>query len=222
MQRIAILFLIAATILVVPNQLFAAPRSQPDIKIGVLDYQKAWSEYDLTKKYREQYADMVNKSQAQLDRRDRNRLLTEEQLKELDALYEKAAPTDQDKVRIKALEDEASKLDAELKSLQSKKPPTDEEKKRLEELQNRSKQTDTTIQSLNEKLSTQLEETDAKWTKQVNEDISAAVKKVAEQKGFHIVFNKGLAAGGRSDTQVVLYGGTDITDLVLEALNKKK
>ncbi len=213
-MRSLIVVSIAITMAVslISQAISAAPKPAPaEMKIGVVDYQKVWSNYELTKKYRNEYEILVNKLEAQLARRDRNRLLTQDQLKELDSLYEKASPTDADKNRIKELEDEASKLDNEMKSLEVKKDATEAEKKRLEELRTLSKKTDESIESLRKAALTQLEETDNKWSKQVSDDIMAGIQKVAEQKGLSLILNKGA----------VLFGGTDITDAVVERLNKK-
>jgi len=190
----------------------AAAKPAPEVKIGVVDVEKAWGDYDLMKKYSADFDALRAKKKAQLDRRDTNRLLNEDQLKELDTLYEKANSTDADKARIKALEDEANKLDAELKALQSKKEPTEDDKKRLEQLQTQSKKMDETLQKLAEQFDSELADLNAKLAMEVKNNITAAIQKIAEQKSFLVVLEKSS----------VLFGGTDLTNLVVEQLNKKK
>ena len=99
----------------------------------------------------------------------------------------------------------------EAKKGEGAKDASAEEKKRLEELQTRSKNTDALIEKQRADSLKELKETNAKWSEQVQNEIAAAIQKVAEPKGINLVLNK----------DVVLLGGTDITDAVIEKLNKK-
>ena len=194
------------------SSLAAVAKPAAETKIGVVEMEKVWKDYELSKKYSADFEALRAKKKAQLDRWDRNRLLTEVQLRELDTLYDKAGPTDGDKARIKAIEDDATKLDAEMKDLQAKKEPTVDDKKRLDELNARSAKTDETLRKMAEQADTELADINAKWSKEVKDNITAAIQKIAEQKGIPLVLDK----------TAVLFGGTDLTTPVVDYLNKKK
>jgi len=214
MQKSFLPAILVVLILCLSSACWSAAPAKPaaEMKVGLVDMEKVWKDYELSKKYSDEFSkNRVNKK-AQLDRWDRNRLLVEEQLKELDTLYGKATPTDGDKARIKAIEDEATKLDVELKDLQAKKEPTPDEKKRLEELNARGTKMDETLQKMAEQADAELVDLNTKWSKEVKDNVIAAIQKVAEQKGIPLVFDK----------MVVLFGGTDLSDPVVEYLNKKK
>jgi Skp family chaperone for outer membrane proteins len=213
-KNIIRIVLIALVVLSATAVVYAAAPAKPVVsdKIGVVDYQKLWADYDLTKSYASDFEALKNKRQATLERWDRNRLLTEAQLKELDTLYEKTAQTDADKARIKALEDEATKLDGDLKALQAKKDLSTDESKQLADFQAASKKMDDLLSKQADLFQKELTDTDAQWTKKVEDNLTAAVAKVAEQKSFSVVLMK----------SAVLYGGTDLTASVLEVANKQK
>jgi outer membrane protein len=140
------------------------------------------------------------------------KLLSAEELNELFLLLGKPNQTDKDKERIKELQDQEKALDAELKDLQAKKEPNNQEKARQKELQDRQASADDAVQKLLEQAKAQFDEKNKALTQEVRNDILKAIEDVSKQKNLTMVLDK----------NALLYGGVDITQLVIDKLNGKK
>jgi Skp family chaperone for outer membrane proteins len=180
---------------------------------GTVDFKKLSTDY----KQKDQVEGTLKKMQAQflarLSRRDNMPLLTEEEQKQLDSLYEKDNPTDADKAKIKEIEDKAKAASDEIQKLSQKKDTelTDAEKKRLQDTGQKIKDAQAKFATLKEDLSQQFDRFGTAQQDDLMKNIKAAIAKVAEQKGLSIVFS----------SDVALYAGTDITPQVVTELNKK-
>jgi Skp family chaperone for outer membrane proteins len=180
---------------------------------ATVDIQKISDGYkekiDLETKFR----DMQTQWEAKLSRRDNMPLLSEDEQKQLDAIYAKGAGmSDADKATAKTLTDKAKSLNDELVALRQKKDAdlTPADKTRLTQLEGMISAASEQLNSMKDQMNTALHQFDTDNSDLLAKNIRAAVAKVAQQKGISIVFN----------SQVALYAGTDITQPVLDALNK--
>ncbi len=139
-----------------------------------------------------------------------SRFLTEAEIKELAALYEKEPASEGDKKRIQELETKGDASSAELSRLQQVGSPTDADKKKFSDLTTEQQKGDAVLQSVRDtylaRVNARREELSMKYTNQIRETVG----KIAKDKGLTVVF----------DSQFVLYTATDITQDVIKALNK--
>jgi len=181
-------------------------------KIGVLDMQKILSDAPRVKQYMEDYDKMRQQLDQNLEIRILNLMLDDSQVTELIELKQKgAAATDKDKARIAELEKIERDRDAEFKKLQSTQQPNDTEKARLKELQDMEAKAKTTGKALEEDYISRLQTKRKELSDKADADVQEAVNKVVEAKGLTLVLVK----------DAVKFGGTDITDLVIDKLERK-
>jgi Skp family chaperone for outer membrane proteins len=180
---------------------------------GTVDFKKLSAEYKAKDQVEGKLKGMQAQFQARLSRRDNMPLLSEEDQKTLDSLYEKENQTDGDKAKIKEIEDKAKKASDEIQGLSQKKDTelTDAEKKRLQETGQKIKDAQQKFAAMKDDLSQQFDRFGSGQQDDLMKNIKAAIAKVAEQKGLSIVFS----------SDVALYAGTDITPQVVTELNKK-
>lgn len=205
MSRVLLVIVVCLSII---SPVFAAD-AKPNL--GKVDVGKIYQSYKRVEESNQNIRVFAKTLESRLDLRNANRLLTDPEMTELLALKEKTAPTDAEKASIKALEDISKQRDGQLRDLAAKKDQTEPEKATLAELQARSTLADKTLTALAKDYEKQAEEKRAELSKKVNEEILVAVKAVAEAQGLAFVV----------DEQAVLYGGVDVTDSVIERLNKK-
>ena len=192
------------------SAVYAAPAAN-EVKIAIVDTQKIYKEAPRIRQYQEQLDAFKQLLTTKLDIRSQNWMLDETEILELITLKTKEKPTDADTARIKALTDIERAKGTELTTLQQTANPTDQQKarqKELMDLQQKSKDTaNATLKDYDAQYQSKMQELQGK----IDTDLQAAVTKVAESKGYTIVLDK----------VVVMLGGTDISDLVIGALDRK-
>jgi Skp family chaperone for outer membrane proteins len=208
--RVALAVIIITAVALAAPALAADPA--PSSAVGFVDVQIVFDSYEKTTKSKNDLDTLYKELDLRLSTLATNTLLSESEAKELADLVVKVNQTDKDKERVKALQDQEMKLDAELKTLQGKKDPTEQEKARLKELQDRSSKAQDAVAKQGEEFKTKLETKQKALTDEIRADILKTVEEVAKAKGLTVVVDK----------IAVLYGGTDITQVVLDKLNKKK
>jgi len=182
-------------------------------KFGVVDMVRLYKESPRVKQYKEELDKLTQTLGESLNIRGRNLMLDETSVKELIELKTKApeAQTDKDKARITELEKIGHDLDSELIKLQGTAQLDDAGKAKLKDLQDINKKSKDTGEKLekdyNDRLQTKAVELDEK----ARVDIQAAVEKVAKDKEVTLVVTK----------DAVLFGGIDITDDVMNNLDRK-
>ena len=156
---------------------------------------------------------MQAKFDSQLSRRDNMPFLSEEDHKALDALEEKPVKSDADLKKIKEIQDKAKTKSDEIQSLRQKadKDLTAENKAALADADKVFREAQARFSTLKDNLAGQLQSFGASQSDDLMKKIRLAIAKVAEQKGLAIVFN----------SEIALYAGMDITDPVVNELNKK-
>jgi len=190
----------------------AAQAADEAPKIGVIDTDKIYKEAPRVKQYTEELNTSKNELAMKLDVRSRNLMLSEEEIKELvDLKVKGAAATDQDKAKIKALEEQERTRDEEFKKLQSTTDLNDQQKARMKELQDMQQKSKETGNALTKDYEARLQTKMQELSDKADADVLDAIKKVAEAKGLNQVFVKAA----------LLYGGTDITDDVIGKLDRK-
>ncbi|MBI2844120.1 MAG: OmpH family outer membrane protein [Armatimonadetes bacterium] len=205
--------LVALIITMVLTSALAAQVVAADaLPVGYVDIPAVFQDYEKTKTSNTDLEAFSKQLIQKLQTLTENKLLAENERKELSDLAVKPNATDQDKARIKELQDREKALDLELKDLQNKKEPTEQEKARLKELQDKSSKADEEITKLRESSEQQFEDKKEEMSQQIRDDILKAIDAVAKQKNLNMVVDK----------MAVLFGGTDITQDVLAQLNGKK
>jgi Skp family chaperone for outer membrane proteins len=210
------------------------PKAQAE-GIGYVDYQKvvnAFTHADEAQKQLQDFAanlrDIVNRHQSDL-------MLTTQEREELKQLLTKQNLTDSEKKRLQELETLASDRLKELQNLENLQNLTEAQKQRLNELQTlrqtASKDIDAVVQEYNNQINQKGQEL---WS-QLEKDIRARLEKlgisVKEGEDLTIYIDQAIRkaieqvakANNLSlvlSNQVVLYGGVDITDKVIQALTK--
>lgn len=205
-----ILFVGIAAVGMLGSVVWAAPAA-PEVKIAIVDTQKVYKEAPRIRQYQEQLDVFKQLLTAKLDIRSQNWMLDETELQELVSLKTKDKTTDADNARIKALTEGERAKDDELKALQQTASPTDQQKARLKELMDLQQKSKDTANATLKDYDTQYANKMGELQNKIDTELQAAVVKVAESKGYTVVLDKA----------VVMLGGTDISDLVIGALDRK-
>ena len=188
----------------------AAFAADPPVKIATVDLAKLDTSPRLIQ-YNEQFAALKKQLDDKLSIRIQNLLLNEEEITALIDLKTKESLTDADKAKLKTAEDESTKRNTELASLKETNPLTDVQKTRLTELQQAEKKSTDTGANLQRNYESQLNTKYGELMTLFRTDAKDACEKVAKEKGYTCV----LAS------DAVMFGGTDISDLVIAKLDRK-
>jgi outer membrane protein len=198
-----------AVVGLIGSGVWAAAASDP--KIGVVDSQKVYKEAPRIRQYQEELDAKKKELTDKLDLRAQNMMLNTDEIEELIALKIKDKPTDADNARIKVLTDTERAKDEELKTLSQTTAPTDQQKLRLKELQDiqtKSKENGARLITDYDALyKSKMQDLQVK----IDAELQTAVAKVAESKGLTLILDKAA----------VMIGGTDISDAVIAALDRK-
>lgn len=155
------------------------------------------------------YAEALNKVLGQLADGGA-RFLSDAEIRELAALYQKPTLTQAEKTRMSDLEDKGAAAGARKKKLENTPNPSDADKKTYADLSASEEKGIQAIKSIQADFQKQLEGKDDEMAKKLEGDVRTAVAKVAKERGITVVF---------SNTTVV-YAATDVTDDVIKAMNK--
>lgn len=180
--------------------------------VGYVDVPIVFEQYSKTAKSKTDLEAFAKSLDLQLQTLDSHRMLDENEAKELVTLITKPSPTEKDKERIKALQDKEKALDVELKGLQSKSEPTEQEKARQKELMDRAAKSEENLRKISQSSEAEFAAKRDNMTAEIRNDILKAINDVAKQKNIGVVVDK----------MAILYGGTDLTQPVLDKLNGKK
>ena len=184
---------------------FPTAMAAQEAKIGIVDTARVYKDAPRIKKYTEDLNKFRQSLGAKLDIRSQNRMLDENEVKELVDLKLKETPTDKDKARVKELEDAERARDAELKALQETKEPDDAKKARLKQLQDMQQSSNTKGNELAKDYDDQLASKMQELTSNAEKEMRDVIKSVAEAKALTLVVAK----------EAVLFGGIDISDDII-------
>lgn len=182
-------------------------------KVGVVDFARVTRDAPRVKQYREEFDQLAATLEKQLEIRSQNLMLDETEVKELIELKLKPAEalSEKEKTRIDELQKKERSLDEEFKQLQATTQPTEQQKVRLQELQEIQRKSKTTGEALEKDYNSRLQAKAVELEEKITIDIQEAVKKVADAKGLSLVLSRAA----------VLFGGLDITDEVVNKLDRK-
>ncbi len=183
---------------------------------ATVDVEKAFNDYQKKQELDKQIMAELQALQSKGELRKTHEILSKAEFDELAALKAKPKPTDAEKKRIEELETASTDRQKELQDLRQKTAPTEQEKSRMTALQDQLKQTDLELREWGKQADADWQKRRVELSRQVMDDVQAAVSAVAKQKGITMVFNK--SAG---ESILVVYSSLDITDEVLKRLNKK-
>lgn len=193
----------------------ADAKASAGLVFGTADADSLFKDYKKRQQLYSELDALKVKLEGQLELRNANRLLTEDEVKQLADLQAKPTKTDAETKKIDELLAASKQRDQDLQTLQQKADATDAEKAQRAELENRLKAVQKSLQDDKAKFEEELNKRLIETNKQVTTDIEAAVSAVAKEKGLTVVFNKSFGAA-----EFVLYSSVDITADVLKKLNK--
>jgi len=124
-------------------------------------------------------------------------------------LKQAAAPTESTQKQLTDLETSAKQREDRYRALADKRDRTAEEQKEYDELNKVYNQRMGEMRVLQDSLAKEVQAKREELTKTITTSLDTAIKTVAEAKKLSLVIAK----------EAVLYGGTDITNEVLEKLN---
>ncbi len=206
----AALFAVAALIRPASTQAQeAGPVTLTSANIGLVDITRIGQEYTSLIEKNKDLENLLASRKSELEIRQSYRFLTEEEMQELLKLLALKEPTPEQKNRAKELVDLSQKRDAELLALDTKENLTPEEKARRSELRQIQTAADQKTEELAAAYTAEMQQERQKIEGNVVQAVRNAVTQVATEMGLAIVFDK----------DAILFGGTDITDQVLQKLN---
>lgn len=183
---------------------------------GVVDVAKVFDGYDKKKTASQEFAAEGQKLQEKLQLRQINRMLSNGEFDQFMELKTKVSLNDNDKKKMDDLLATTKSREQELQTLQQKQNSTDAEKVRLNELQDMANKGEDATKLEAEKLQAQFAQKQDDMTQKLLGDIEKAVAAVAKDKGLAMVLNKNV-----NGAPFVLFATVDVTDEVLNKLNKK-
>lgn len=138
------------------------------------------------------------------------RFLTEPEIKELAALFEKKMPTEAEKKRLSQLTDAAAIKSSAMRRLENTANATPEESKQLSELTAAAQKGQESLKNLGTEFQRRLEKREVELNDKTITEIRGVIAKIAQEKGLTVVF----------DSAVAIYTANDITDDVIKQINK--
>lgn len=139
-------------------------------------------------------------------------LLTEAEFLTIVKVITNAKATDAEKAAMQKTLDTATERNKELNSLRSKPSPTEAEKQRLQELTRQEQGARELLQRYSVQYKSELDTRRSERSKEINSLVKITLAEVSKKKGCAVVFNS-LAA---------VYSETDLTQAVLDEVNKRK
>lgn len=178
---------------------------------GMVDLKRVVDEYEQRRTLEGQLQQLRDQLRARLQWRANNLLLEEAEITEYENLSSLPNPTDQQRERMRQIEQKSQQLNQELSQLRQKNPPSEQEVQRINQLtalENRNREA---VLQLQEQFEQQLENRRNEMINQMLQEIRKAVAAVAQEKGLAVVF----------DSTQVLFASNDITNDVIRRLNRK-
>lgn len=179
-----------------------------EISVGYVDIQKVLTDSPAAVKARKDAEDLKTQLQGQLALQGDLLFLSSAEQDELKTLQSKPLPSDKEKARIADLQKKSRDAETELLALQQKSNPSDAEKSRMAELLNLRSQNTTRLQEAQRIAQEALDKQAGALMDGLQDRILKVVEQVATQEKLSMVVDK----------QARLYGGRDITELVVAKL----
>lgn len=200
-----------ASLVVVLALTTAASAQEP--KVGKLDGERVFKEYKLYQQLNDELQAMGRALVTQHDvRRLKFPLLLDEEYNQLADLQKRRATlTPAEKTNLDRLEKLSDDRDRELADLEGQQQPTEQQNERWRELQRLRSQAKDMLRDSWERIQKQGEDRAREIESKLTAEIRTAVEEVAGQQGLTVVLQ----------SEVVIFGGIDITDATLQVLNSR-
>jgi len=177
--------------------------------VGTVDTGRIATEYKGMQALNLQYNDFQREREQKLMDRQRVMMLVDADYTKYLDLKQAAAPTESTQKQLTDLETSAKQREDRYRALADKRDRTAEEQKEYDELNKVYNQRMGEMRVLQDSLAKEVQAKREELTKTITTSLDTAIKTVAEAKKLSLVIAK----------EAVLYGGTDITNEVLEKLN---
>lgn len=188
------------------------PARAQTAKVGKFDAARVFREFQLFRQFEEERQGMQTRAQQQLvERRDKFPYLLDEEwnrMLELRAKGDGLTPAERDELA--SLTGLSDSRDRELSELEAPGTRTEEQRARFRALTALKRSAEDGMRAMLTRLTEEIKKREAEMDAQVTAMMEAAIEKVAKAQALDLV----LVA------DVVLYGGVDVTDAVLAALNE--
>jgi len=198
-----------ATAIAVCGPIWAA---EPAAGWGVVDMGRVATEYRGMRELERQFQEFQREQDQILDGRYKTRALYDDERQEFFDLTDMGAPTEERDKRLAELAGLSDKRENRLLELRQNKERTPGEEEEFRQLTGLYDQRMGELAALQTSLQQEREAKRAELNSVLTESVNSAVKAVAEEEGLLIVVRR----------EIVLYGGTDITEGVLTRLNAEE
>jgi Skp family chaperone for outer membrane proteins len=203
---------LGATILSTRPAITAPAKAPGDttISVGYVDVQKVLQDSPAAVNARKEAESLKTRLQEQLAMQGDLLFLAEPEQEELKKLQAKEQTSDKEKARIADLQRKSQAAEEELRTLQQKTGASDAEKVRLSELSNMRSRNMSRLQLAQQNAQEELDKRAGDLMEALQTRILKAVETVATEEQLSMVVDK----------QARLYGGRDITEMVVNRLKK--
>lgn len=182
-----------------------------DAKLGVVDIADVVEKSNLGKKNKSDFDAMKSAREGVLEFIDQYRVLTIEQATKLRDLSLKPTPTAAEKAELDRLKAEIIASDKNAKALSIKTTLTPEERTLMQDYAQRSQQMEQVAVNWYRQFTQEMQSWADRQKIDSLDKARSAVREVAKQQGYTIVYESGIAP----------YGSNDLTEAALKSMNAK-
>lgn len=190
-----------------------APAAAESSSIGFVDLNQISEEIKKTASWQkmvQKATETRTKYSTELDDMVQRRHLTEAELKELAELQAKPKPTDAEKEKVTKLLRKSDDMDKEFNDLANTTPLTPQQTTRMQELSELRNKAGQKLQTARGEREEKLQEMEAEMLGELQTKILKVVSDAAKSQNLEIIVDK----------QALLYGGKDITSVVITKMPK--
>jgi len=206
-MRRVVLWAVGVLIIVSASSSLAASAEMP--KFGVVDMEQLGRDYRQMQELNQQFQDFQAEQERRLKQTYETRLLTEAEAQEYSDLSSTAAPTETNKKRLQELQALSGTHEQRLQELQGKETRTPEEDSEMQQWNTLYQQRMVELTKLRDELEKSRQTRFSELNKVITDNVNSAIQAVAQAQKLAVVLRK----------EMVLYGGEDITSVVLLKLN---
>ncbi len=192
----------------------------PPSNVGVIDMEKVAEEAGPVKDAYGTLNTIQSALSQNLQEIDSYPYLASGEMKELSSILEAKEQTPAQKARYTELKTTARDREKEYQRLTQVKDPKPEEKTRLQELTKMRNDRDPVMDEIKQGYSKKLNDRAGEILPKLSKQVEEVIQGIAKDKQLTVVLTKRVTTPmGKED--VVLFGGTDITEELIKPLNKK-
>jgi Skp family chaperone for outer membrane proteins len=178
--------------------------------VDLQDVLRAYRKTSGFNKHQQTMRDRAQQYQREMELLAQLRFCTEAERREAIALKAKVRPSAQEQARLNALLKRADEVENEIAVLAQKNPPTEQETKRLQELSASRTEAVKNLAKEDSDRREQLRKLEIDLMTEVENELLALVAKIARDLKLVVVYER----------RAVLFGGNDLTEMVIAKLPK--